>query len=86
MSLWSKGQLTSNSLLLEVTNMKPSLCDLKPNYESTLNEYTSKRGDIRTEYRILQIEVVTYKFENEKSQALFRNLLLSFLKKHLILY
>ena len=45
-----------------------------------------KGGDIKTEYRRLQIEVVTYKFENEKSQALFRNLLLSFLKKHFILY
>lgn len=53
------GQLTSNSLLLEITNMKPSLCDLRPNCESALNEYTSRRDDIKTEYRILQIEVVT---------------------------
>ena len=48
-----------HSLLLEVTNVKPSLCDLRPNCESALNEYTSRRDDIKTEHRILQIEVVT---------------------------
>lgn len=67
----AESQLTSNTLLLEVTNTKLSLCDLKPDYESTLNKYTSKRGDIKTEYRILQIEAVTWKFENEKNQDFF---------------